>query len=384
MNIGGVEKSLLSLLSVLPREKYDITILLLEKNGGFLGEIPEEVNVVEAAWFPSIKPVIMQPPKKSIKNYLINTKYLKMFTFTYSYIISKYLNKRYLFYKEVFKAVPANEEEFDIAISYQGPTDIIDYYVANKVSAKKKITWVHFDVTKHHVNEKLYSTLYKKFNNVFVVSVAAKEKLIEKFPDIESKTEVFKNIISKKLVNELSKKDVDFDNSFTGLRIVTVGRLSSEKGHELAIEVAKKLKTKGYNIRWYCIGEGNCRELYEQLIEQYDLQDEFQLLGAKTNPYPYMAHADIYVQPSAHEGYCITLAEAKCLNKPIIATNFTGALEQIQNGYNGFIVNYCKNDLCDKLKYLIENPSIRKRLTKNLVNQDNNENPIQNLFKFTS
>ena len=70
MNIGGVEKSLLSLLSVMPKEKYDITVLTLEKKGGFLDYIPSYIKVEEAAWFKEIKPIIMQSPQRTIKKYL--------------------------------------------------------------------------------------------------------------------------------------------------------------------------------------------------------------------------------------------------------------------------------------------------------------------------
>ncbi|WP_244895400.1 glycosyltransferase [Evansella clarkii] len=373
MNIGGVEKSLLSLLSVIPKEKYEITILLLEKKGGFLNDIPDWVKVEEAAWFKKIKPVIMQPPQKTIADQLKKKEFLSVPAFAATYFLSKKMDNRYLYYSYVLKNVPENSYEYDAAISYQGPTDVIDFYVANKVKAAKKISWVHFDVSKHRVNEKLYTTLYKRFDKIFVVSKTAKEKICEKFSETRPKIEVFKNMISHELVNELSKEEVDFDNNFSGLRIVTVGRLSFEKGQMLAIEVLKKLKSEGHNVRWYCIGEGNNRSEYEKLIVQYDLINDFKLLGAKKNPYPFISKADIYVQPSMHEGYCMTLMEAKMLKKPIITTNFTGAKEQIKDEYNGYIINYNRVELYEKIKYLIENPEIRKNLTINLNKSVNSQ-----------
>src|SRR5690625_654008 len=148
MNVGGVEKSLLSLLSAIPADEYDITLLLLEKKGGFLKYIPDWLEVEEAGWFKKIKPIIMQPPQKTIKDYVIKRNFPKIPGFIYSYVLAEKLFKnRYIFYKNVFKIVPDHNEHYDIAISYQGPTDIIDYYIANKVRAKRKISWVHFDVT---------------------------------------------------------------------------------------------------------------------------------------------------------------------------------------------------------------------------------------------
>src|SRR5699024_6421861 len=101
---------------------------------------------------------------------------------------------------------------------------------------------------------------------------------------ILEKTEVFNNIISKELINEMSKKDVEFDMDYKGTKIVTVGRLSKEKGQDLAIKVLWKLRQEGYDIKWYCIGDGTSREEYEQLINLYGLKDHFILMGSVPNP----------------------------------------------------------------------------------------------------
>ncbi|MDQ0198775.1 glycosyltransferase [Neobacillus ginsengisoli] len=379
MNIGGVEKSLLSLLSELPNNKYDITVLLLEKKGDFLEYIPEWVKVEEASWFGTMKAIILQPPQQTIKDYIKNKQFFKIPLFISTYFLSKYLNNRYLYYKNVFKSIPFNNSTYDVAITYQGPTDIIDYYIGNRVKATKKISWVHFDISKHNVNKKLYEKLYKKFNNIYVVSKEARERLIEEIPTVKNKAEVFKNLVPTNLIKKMSKETIIFDETYQGIKIVTVGRLSKEKGQDLAIKVLSKLLKNGYEVRWYCIGEGNSRRKYEMLINDYDIKNNFFLLGSTPNPYPYIAKADIYVQTSRHEGYCLTLAEAKCLQKPIITTNFTGAREQLKDGFNGLIVDFDEEDLYKKIKYLIDFPLQRKKLSENL--QKNNENSYMKIKK---
>ncbi|MFF3022038.1 glycosyltransferase [Gottfriedia sp. NPDC057948] len=369
MNIGGVEKSFLSLLSVIPKDKYDITLLLLEKKGGFFENIPDWVNVVEATWFTTIKDIILQPPHKTLKDYFDNKQYVKMLSFLSKYLISKKTADRNIYYRHIFKDVPKDFTLYDVAIAYQGPTDIIDYYIANRVTAKKKVSWVHFDVSKHLINTKLYKKLHKKFDKIFVVSEEAKKRLIEKLPQDVNKTEVFKNILSSSVINKMSLAEVDFDNSFIGKKILTVGRLSIEKGQDMAIKVLSKLIENGYNVRWYCIGEGEDRKEYETLIQKLGLESNFILLGAKQNPYPYVANADLYVQTSRHEGYCLTLAEARCLHKPIVTTNFTGAYEQITDNYDGLIVKFDQEELFEKITYLINNPGKSEDLSRNLLNE---------------
>ena len=96
MNIGGVEKSLLSLLAVIPKEKYEITILTLDKKGGFLEYIPNNVKLIEAEWFKYIKPIIMDSPQNIIKRYIKNYEFLKILSFIYSYFKTKKTNDRYI------------------------------------------------------------------------------------------------------------------------------------------------------------------------------------------------------------------------------------------------------------------------------------------------
>lgn len=366
MNIGGVEKSLLSLLASLDKDKYEVTLLLLEKKGRFLKYIPDWVKVEEASWFRDVKPVILEPPQQTVKELINNKRFLKLFYFVWAYYISKYFNYRYAYYKTVLNDIPQLLGSYDTAISYQGPTDIIDFFIANKVVAKRRISWVHFDVSKHKVNKRLYKKLYKNFNEIFVVSKEAKEKLEMIIPETKKKTKVFHNVIQKDLIWELAQTPIEFDQNYTGFKILTVGRLSKEKGQDLAIEVLTRLRNEGYDVRWYCIGEGNARSEYERMICDNGLEEDFLLFGAKTNPYPYMLQSDIYVQPSRHEGYCITLAEAKCLQKPIVTTNFTGAYEQIKDGYNGLVVERNVELLYKKIKFLLDDQSFREKLVSNL------------------
>lgn len=358
MNIGGVEKSLLSLLSIIPREEYEVTVLLLNKSGGFLNHIPSWVKAEEATWFKDIKPIIMEAPQVTLKNYIKKKKYIDGILFTFSYFIDKHFKNRYFYYKNILRSIPMKEQEYDVAIAYAGPTEIIDSYITHKVKSKKKIGWIHFDVSKHEINTNLYLKLFSKMDKVFIVSKEGKAKFDEEFPFIANKTEVFENIVSKELIRDMACEKVDFDGDFEGIKIVTVGRLSVEKGQDLGIKTLARLKKDGYKVRWYCVGEGNSRAEYESIIKEHRLQDDFILLGAKTNPYPYMKMADIYVQTSRHEGYCLTLAEAKVLNKTIITTNFTGANEQIENGITGFIVEFDEYSLYSKIKNFIDDKLI--------------------------
>lgn len=364
MNIGGTEKALLTMLSEIDKEKYDVTVLMLEEYGGFLNDIPEWVNIQYLNYYKDIKDIINKPLHITALEQLKIGKINNFIKYLYLYLLSKINKERTSIFKYILNNYPDIEEEYDLAVAYAGPMEFISYFVVNKIKAKKKVQWIHFDITKIGLNYNFAKKIYSKFDKVFVVSEQAKEKVVVNIPSLKDKVEVFYNIVSQKLVRKIAE-DESFTDRFDGIRILTVGRLSKEKGQYMTIPVLEKLKSDGYNIRWYCIGDGNYKSECERLIKEYNLEDEYILLGSKTNPYPYMKDCDIYVQPSLHEGYCITLAEAKCFENPIVATDFTGAREQLIESGCGLVSDISEDGLYSKIKEILENNELRDNIKSN-------------------
>jgi glycosyltransferase involved in cell wall biosynthesis len=368
MNVGGTEKALLNLIEGIPKEKYDITILMLEDYGGFLKYIPEGVHVEVLNKYKDIKHILNNPPIVTAIDLLKSGKVLNAIIFSFFYLFSKIINDKRIFYHYITERFQKFENAYDLAISFAGPMDLITYFIVKKIKSKRKIQWIHFDITKIGFNKKFANQMYKNFNKIFVVSNEAKEKLICNVPNIHGKTEVFYNIVSPHLIIEQSKEGIGFEDKFDGLRILTVGRLSKEKGQDLAIRVMARLVNDGLNVKWYCVGEGASRIEYEKLIRYYQLEDRFILLGLDPNPYSYIDQCDIYVQPSRYEGYCITLIEARCLNKPIVTTAVNGSYEQIKNEDTGLIVDINEDELYKAVKRLVLSNDLRSKFSENLTN----------------
>jgi glycosyltransferase involved in cell wall biosynthesis len=370
MNVGGTEKALLNMISEFPEEEYDITILMLEEYGGFLNRIPREVHIEYVTGYKNMKDVLNLPPHIVALNLFKRGEIIKAFIIAFLHVLTKAMKDRGIYFQYVLHGYPEMEHEYDVAVAYAGPNDFISYFVINKIKAKKKIQWIHFDITKIGFNKKFSSKMFNKFDKIFVVSNEARNILIDLIPSLKRKTEIFLNIMSSKLINIESKVGDGFNDNFDGLRILTVGRLTSQKGQDIAIRVLAKLVENGYKVKWYCIGEGVLRNKYEFLVEEYDLKDKFILLGVNPNPYPYIAQCDIYVQPSRHEGYCITLAEARCLKKPIVTTDFAGAKEQIENGETGLIVGIDEDEIYNAVVKLINNKELCNEFSYNLAKEN--------------
>lgn len=372
MNVGGMEKALLNMISVMPKDQYEITVLMLEEYGGFLDHLPKEIKKEYLQGYENIKDLINDPPQLSALKYLKKGRLIQASVILGLHIITKILDNRELYIKYVLRKYPRLEQEYDVAIAYAGPNDLISYFVYNKINAKEKKQWIHFDVTKIGFNSKFSLNLYKKYNEIFVVSEEAKYKLTRVLPQIKEKTRVFQNIVSPHVIYHHAKNGKGFKDNFSGIRILTVGRLAIEKGQDLAIKALARLIAEGFNVRWYCVGDGFSRVELESMIEEYNLKDHFILLGSDPNPYPYIDQCDIYVQPSRYEGYCITLIEARCLHKPIVTTDVNGSREQIIHGENGLIVGINEEEIFRAIKLIVMDGDLGEKFSSNLAEEDFN------------
>ncbi|WEG11504.1 glycosyltransferase [Pullulanibacillus sp. KACC 23026] len=367
LNVGGTEKALLNMLTVMPKDQFDITLILLENRGEFRNQVPEGVKTIIYDQYPSIKAVINDPLPQTVLHTLKQGRILKGIRYFSFYIVQKLWGKKQRLFHELTTLAPLDIHEcYDVAIAYAGPMEFISYLVIEKIKAAKKIQWIHFDLSKLTIDVKYWNTMYRKFDNIFAVSKEGKDHLVSCFPEFMNKTETFLNVFSPELILQMAENGNGFKDNFKGFRILTVGRLSFEKGQDLIIKVLARLKGEGHCVRWYCVGEGPMRSEYEALIKKYSLEEDFILLGLQTNPYPFMKECDLYVQPSRHEGYCLTLTEAKLFKKPIVATNFAGANEQISNNKTGIIVNFDEEELLTALNRILNDHDHYQRIKANL------------------
>lgn len=359
MIYGGIEKSLISMLEVLPKDEFDITVLLMEYRGGLLSEIPKWVKVKSLYGETiSIKDQVLSNIKK------LNLK--KAATQIFYGIRCKKSNNVFEKYEYSSRVLGMLDGEYDLAIADHVPASFPVMYVVNNIKAKKKVAWIHSDVSLYKKELDLYKKYYDKYDRVFSVSIEAANKFRNMYPDLQEKVEVFYNIISRKKLLNLSKLDNGFDDEFTGVRILTVGRLCEQKGQDIIPNIVNKLKKDGYCFRWYCIGDGEYRTLLEEKINILNIKNEMVLLGNKMNPYPFFQECNIYVQPSRHECYCTTVVEAKCFSKPMVITNFNGANEQIKSEVNGIISEFNEKEIYLNIKRLLESEELKSNFESKL------------------
>ena len=335
MVMGGVEKELITVLQELDPKETEATVLVMyEQDASIMEKIPCWVKVINLNidrnyYCADTWAVAKQRIRKG-----------KLFE-AFSLIAKKLLRIGQTGSNINIKNIPALDEQYDTAVCYHIHSPLTVKYIAKKVTAQKKVGWIHNDFsTSGYRADKI-----KKYLNCYDLFVAVSEKIKLEFlnlcPAYTSKAKTVHNVLNQKEIIDKSLEPIKEDYFFNKpncLTFLTVGRLETQKGYDIAIQVAKILKARGLNFLWCFIGSGSSESEITKQISDFDLCGNIKLLGRKENPYNYMKNCDIYIQPSRHEGYCLTVIEAKILAKPIVITDFAGANEQIKNGVNGIIV----------------------------------------------
>ena len=227
----------------------------------------------------------------------------------------------------------------------------------------KKVIWIHGDLP---YNSNDYINALCSFDKCFCVSNYLKSHYLYYCNKMREKTELFHNILNSNYIKIQSNATPIMQRKKTHI-ILTVGRISLEKGQTVIPETARLLADAGIDFVWYLVGDGPTRDAVEQGIKAYNMEDHVYLLGTKENPYPYMKACTIYVQTSTSEGWCLTTQEARILHRPCVVTDIPVMYEQFVDGENGIIADGTDAvSLYDGIMRLIKSPDLCKRIIKNL------------------
>lgn len=359
---GGAERSLVNFLNELPEDKYQIDLLLFKRQGMFMKQLPEYVN-------------ILHTPKAVEKLYGTISKsgvyiFPKMIGTLIATLLTKNSREKRAFRWKYFygQSIEKMQEHYDVAIAYISGE--ILYYVDEKVNADKKIVWIHNDYkTAQHPKKYDYPHL-KNMDGIVSISDSCVEILKEEFPEFADKVWNLANITSsvvlKKRASEFYPKEYEKEQ----LNILSIGRLNEQKGFDMAIEAAKILQESNIDFKWFIIGNGELKEELEKQINALNLADYFILLGTRENPYPYIKNCSIFVQPSRYEGKSVVLDEAKILAVPIVATEYPTVGDQLQDKEEGMIVPLTAEGIAEGLKTMMRDKELRSRYSEYLAGRE--------------
>ena len=271
-------------------------------------------------------------------------------------------------WKYTAQRLPVIDKKYDIAISFRH-FDIDIFFTQKNIKADRKYFWVHGIQKMTPEEVKIIGSYYKKYNGIFPVSISASNNIQQLFPDLKEKCKVAYCVVDSAEIVKKSKYGKDFPNKIIEkdtIILFTIGRLGTEKGIDIAIEAAKLLKERKIKFKWYVAGEGNQRKSLEKMIEEYNLKNEFFLLGNVNNPYRMLKECQIYVQPSRLESYGLAVNEAKIFRKVIICSDIPAGREQIISGKTGILVELSGEKFANAIEKLIRDKEMRENLENGL------------------
>lgn len=324
LDLGGIEKALVTLVNKLQEKEYEITIVLEKKQGIFLNEINPKINIIE--YNPSESKNII---KRKISNLYKRIKFL-----------IKYKNK------------------FDFSAcfaTYSLPSSFV-----SRIASNNSYLWGHADYLSLFHNNKeemkrfFQKRKYNKFKKVVFVSEEGKRSFINLFPEMKEKTLVCNNLIDYKKILQGANEKIDYKKTKNVTTFINVGR-HEERQKKLSrlIKAASLLKKDGLNFEILFIGDGPETEKYKKEVKKQNLEENIIFLGRKENPYPYFKIADCVILTSDYEGYPVVFLESFVLNKPIITTKVSD-YEEVENKF-GYVTKKQAKDIYEKMKLFINN-----------------------------
>lgn len=322
--MGGTLASLNSLLSVLEGKDLKVDIFAMLHKGDFYGRLPNCTILGENAWLSHEVFHRSALVKAFVKLKLVLRKLFEHVG------IDLYALYNYIGGKQI------HSDEYDAVIGY----DETMARIICRYPAKKRINWIHCDY-RRYAQGKDETKYYDRIDEVICVSEFAKNVFTDIYPQYKDKVKTIHNVINVDLITQKAKESID-DKRFVTERytIISCGRLDPVKQFSKIPKIAAKIKEQ-YQLpfRWYIIGSGieAERQQIEAEINSNGVTDEVVMLGLKSNPYPYLAKADLYVCTSVSESFPMVVNEAKALCIPVVSNDFPSVKESLRDNVDGFI-----------------------------------------------
>lgn len=359
---GGAEKVLVTFLKNLPKDYYEIDLLINLYSGKYLAEVPDWINV-----------------KYLNKGEMITTNRLqdiplKAFRVVFQKVLKTFPS---LLYRFILKG-----KKYDI--EFAAIHGFRDEILNSPQKSSKKIIWIHNDLKKTEFHNYTDDEIKKFFgyDKIMVIS----EKIQQDF-EVLAQNEHKKNKIVR-IYNPLDteeilrksedgrrKKEDESSEAYLDQRektqnsepvFVSVGTVFPQKGFDRLLKVHKKLLDEGFKHQIKIIGDGYDFENIKNLNNELGVSETATLLGFTENPYPYFKAADFYILSSRYEGFPTVLFEAITLKKRIIATDVSGVREMLEDGKLGFITENSEEGIYEGMKKALENPESFEIYDQNL------------------
>lgn len=337
---GGAERVMFYLLKSVDRSKFIPSLILFERDGELLLQLPSDINIMVL---------------KSDKNIL-----WRIWGFTWFILASRF-------------SLLAKTEKPDVVVSFMWYANLIalmarlfsriDYRVI--VSERYGLTVSYEGKLIEFLRRIIIHFIYPRSDSIIVNSKEMGRQLIQKFGIPQNKVAIIYNPIDICRVTEFSKEKVDRLWHKEKIPIIIgIGRLTPQKGFSYLIKTIHKVSEEGVPCSLIILGQGKEERELKNLVIELEMESKIFFLGFQQNPYKYLAHSSIFILSSLYEGFPNVLLEALALGKPCIATRCpTGPDEIITDEVDGLLIPPADEDaLAVAIKRLLVDEELRKKL----------------------
>lgn len=350
--IGGIETALVNLLNRMDYEKYEVTLLLHRAifDGDMRQKVPAQCRVVT---FDRENGQYRFSRLYHLTEESENPSRLHRAMMWGVPAIQWMENRLYIRYvREQMK-----HEHFDTCVIY---SDVAAETAVRAIRADKFLLFYHHGAMRKVWHDEIG---YRKADKIIAVSGAVEQKLRAFRPKYANKMTTIHNLTDVEGIRAKGEEPVPEEFPADKFNIVSCGRVSHEKGMDLAVEACAELVAMGHeSIHWWIVGGGPAEDEVRAKIAELHMEDYVTMLGMKGNPYPYIKQADLYVQPSRFEGYPMTILEALILGQPVVSTNNTGAKEILWDDATGILCEISARSVADEVHALLENTCVLDNL----------------------
>ena len=336
LGMGGMERVLVNYANLFLRRGYDVTVYnFTYDDQAMVSGFDDGVKYIKN--YAPVKNLFHTPLKQIFKG---NFRILP-WNIWLKFHSAKYLYKQYI------------KDDFDVEIAFFGMAAL--KIISGSTNEKaKKIGWLHSvnleDDIRSFGGEKKVSKIYNDIETLFCVSKTAKEKVSKFFNRTENLYTV-NNPNDTQRIRALALEPIDVEKKkFTFTVVARI--VEYHKAFFRLLRVCKRLESEALDFDLWIVGDGADYNAVKDYAEELGVKS-VSFFGQKSNPYPYIKNADMYLCASNFEGFSMVMMEAIIIGTPILSTRVSGADEMLDDGKYGIIVENSEEGLYNGMKNLL-------------------------------
>ena len=331
-------------------------ILFIHSSSELYGSDRSLLNIIKNLDKTKYKPYVVLPCEGPLVNEMKKISGVSVQIFEIAVLRRKNLSIRggleyFKQYRKSIKFVKKFIKEHSIEIVDTNTAVVFPGAIAAK-KMKVKSVWHIREIIKSSLENKIISFIMNRYADVIIANSKATGKALNVNQD---KVKVVYNAVEETFEQTVV--------SHEGIVVGMAGRINRWKGQKLFVDAAKIVHGKYPDVKFKIagdtyVGEDYIKQELNEYISENNLDDTVILLGQVNDMTKFYSGLDMFVLPSIQpEPFGLVVIEAMEYRIPVIATNHGGPTEIINDGIDGYLVDFQDaNEMAEKICELVKNP----------------------------